>query len=353
LPLIEKIKPEKKVQALILTPTRELAEQISSTMEIFCRDFEIEVTPVYGGVSIINQIKKIPYTDIVVATPGRILDHLERKTLDLSSVKFLILDEVDRMFDMGFYSDVEKIIRHCPDKRQNMFFSATVSSTIDHLVKKHTHDPVFISTSAYVDPTKLTQVYYDVPGNMKFSLLVHLLKNEKSKLVMVFCNTKRTVDLVARMLQKIGIEANPIHGDLSQNRRQRTLEKFHSEKINILVCTDVAARGLDIKDVSHVYNYDLPDKTDDYIHRIGRTARAKKEGKAINLLASRDYENFDRILRANPSLKIDREEMPESIEKIEMEMRSRDDHRRSFGRGRERFGGRSFGRRDNRRPRRY
>jgi ATP-dependent RNA helicase DeaD len=204
-------------------------------------------------------------------------------------VKYLVLDEVDRMFDMGFYQDVEKIIKYCPTERQNLFFSATISADIDYLVKRHTKDPVTVSTSSYVDPTKLEQVYYDTPGNMKFSLLVHLLKHEESKLVMVFCNTKRTADIVAKMLTKAGIDASAIHGDLSQNQRQRTLEKFHSNKIGVLVCTDVAARGLDIKGVSHVYNYDLPSKSDDYIHRVGRTARAKKEGKAISILANRDY----------------------------------------------------------------
>jgi ATP-dependent RNA helicase DeaD len=350
LPILDKIVPNKKVQALVLTPTRELAEQVSSTFEKFSEDVGLEVSAVYGGVSINNQIKKIPYSDIIVGTPGRIIDHLNRKTLDLSNIKYLVLDEVDRMFDMGFYQDVEKIIKHCPEKRQNLFFSATISADIDYLVKRHTKDPVTVSTSSYVDPTKLEQVYYDVPGNMKFSLLVHLLKNEDSNLVMVFCNTKRTADLIAKMLNKTGIDANAIHGDLSQNRRQKTLENFHSEKVGVLVCTDVAARGLDIKGVSHVYNYDLPSKSDDYIHRVGRTARAKKEGKAISILASRDYENFDRILRSNPNLNIKREDMPQ-IEIINVEMRSEGRESRGFG-NRNRNDRRSFGHDDRGRGRR-
>ena len=368
LPILEKLKKGGNVQVLVLTPTRELAEQTTNTFEKFLKNSDIEVTSVYGGVSINNQIKKIPYSDIVVGTPGRILDHLSRNTIDLSHVKFLVLDEVDRMFDMGFYTDVEKIISKCPKNRQTLLFSATISHDIDYLAKKHTKDAVTISTNSYVDPSKLKQVFYDVPGNLKFSLLVHLLKEEKSELVMVFCNTKRTVDQVSRLLQKSGIDASAIHGDLAQNKRQRTLNEFHKKNINVLVCTDVAARGLDIKGVTHVYNYDLPARADDYVHRIGRTARAKKEGKAVNLLSDRDYENFDRILRANPDVKIERKETPK-IEVIIIEREREDrfgrrggDRRRNDSHGRndrsdgrserrdsrgsrESFGRRGFGRR--------
>ncbi|MFA5060827.1 MAG: DEAD/DEAH box helicase [Candidatus Pacearchaeota archaeon] len=340
LPIIEKIIPSGKVQALVLTPTRELAEQVSNTIEKFSRDLGIEVTSVYGGVSINNQIKKIPYSDIIVGTPGRIIDHLNRNTLALKDVKFLVLDEVDRMFDMGFYQDVEKILRECPKKRQTMLFSATISNDIDYLARKHTQNAEIVSTKSYVDPSKLEQVFYDTPSNLKFSLLVHLLRSEKSNLAMVFCNTKRTTDLIARLLKKEGIDASAIHGDLTQNKRQKTLSSFHKKHINVLVCTDVAARGLDIKEVSHVYNYDLPDKPDDYIHRIGRTARAKKEGKAVNILSGRDYENFDRILKLNPSLNIKRIELPK-IRIIEVK-------RENFGERRPFRNSRNFGRNNSR-----
>ncbi|MDP2946955.1 MAG: DEAD/DEAH box helicase, partial [Nanoarchaeota archaeon] len=257
---------------------------------------------------------------------------------------------------MGFYPDVERIISKCPKERQTLLFSATISHDVEHLSKKHTKNSIMVSTNPYVDPTKLKQVFYDVQSNLKFSLLVHLLKEEKSELVMVFCNTKRAVDMVAKMLKKVRISANAIHGDLAQNKRQRTLSDFHKKNINVLVCTDVAARGLDIKGVTHVYNYDIPSKADDYIHRIGRTARAKKEGKVINLLSDRDYENFDRVLRANPELKIERKETPK-IEVIQVE-RDREDRfgrrgeRRSFGRRDLRRDGRSFGGRDTGRDRR-
>lgn len=341
LPIIEKLKPSGKVQCLVLTPTRELAEQVSDTIERFSKDLGVEVTPVYGGVSINNQIKRIPYSDVVVGTPGRIIDHLNRNTLSLRNIKFLVLDEVDRMFDMGFYKDVEKILSECPRDRQSMLFSATISGDIDYLAKKHTKNAVIVSTKSYVDPSKLEQVFYDTPSNLKFSLLVHLLKSEKSNLAMVFCNTKRNTDFVAKLLEKEGIDASAIHGDLTQNKRQRTLSSFHKKHITVLVCTDVAARGLDIKEVSHVYNYDLPDRPEDYIHRIGRTARVRREGKAINILSNKDYEKFDRILKANPSLDIKRVEVP----KIKIiEAKKSPFQRRDFGRGS--FGG--FGRRDRR-----
>jgi len=179
-----------------------------------------------------------------------------------------------------------------------MLFSATVSNEIDHLVKKYTKDATEVSVKSHVDPTKLKQIYYDVPDGMKFSLFVHLMKQEKAKLVMVFCGTRRNVDFVTNNLNNMGIKAKAIHGGMEQKKRSKVMGEFSSTSgVNVLVCTDVAARGLDIGEVSHVYNYDLPKISADYIHRIGRTARAGKEGIAISILCSRDYENFRAILR--------------------------------------------------------
>jgi len=315
-PIIEKLQSNGNVQALILTPTRELAEQVSDSIKKFSRNKNLRTLPVYGGVSINEQIKRIRDTDIIVGTPGRILDHLERNTLHLNKIKFLVLDEVDRMFDMGFQRDVEKIISNCPKERQTMLFSATISADIDHLSKKHTKDAIEVAVESYVDPSKLKQVYYDVQNNIKFSLLVHLLKNEKAELVMVFCNTRRNVDFVATNLKRNGIDTVAIHGGLAQNKRSRIMKQFHGKKPHVLICTDVAARGLDIKNVSHIYNYDLPSTSDDYIHRIGRTARAGEEGIAISLLSDRDYNNFSNIKR-NPSLKIDSQQTPR-VQRIEI-----------------------------------
>ena len=290
--IIEKIVPTKEVKAIILTPTRELAEQVSMAIKQFSKD-NLKVSAIYGGVNMENQIRHLRDTDVVVGTPGRILDHLQRATLQLNKVEMLVLDEFDRMLDMGFLKDVKRIIETCPKKRQTMLFSATLSADVDYLADKYTNNPIEISVDSYVDHTKLKQIYYDVPDGLKFSLLVHLLKKESSHLVMIFCSTRRNADFVVTNLNNIGVEAKAIHGGLEQKKRIRVLNEFHQNKgLNILVCTDVAARGLDIKNVTHVYNYDLPSVTTDYIHRIGRTARAGEEGKAINILASRDYEKF-------------------------------------------------------------
>jgi ATP-dependent RNA helicase DeaD len=353
--IIENLKRNGEVQALILTPTRELAEQVAGSIKKFSGN-RLKVMAVYGGVSIGTQIINLPNTDVVVGTPGRILDHLERKTLSLNSVKFLVLDEVDKMFDMGFHRDVEKIINRCPKERQTMLFSATISSNVDHLVKKYSLNAAEVSVESYVDTSKLKQVYYDCPKNEKFSLLFHLIREEESDLIMVFCNTRRNVDFITRNLKKNGVEAKAIHGGIPQNRRLKILSDFHGRGVRVLICTDVAARGLDIKGVSHVYNYDLPSGSDEYIHRVGRTARAGKEGKAISIVASGDYENFSNVLR-DESLKIDRVEFPE-VRRIIVRIDTggsgfREGRggfrggRRDFGRGRRSFGsGGSFGGRE-------
>jgi ATP-dependent RNA helicase DeaD len=274
---------------------------------------------------------------------------------------------------MGFKRDVELILNDIPKKRQTMLFSATISSAIEPLAKKHTHNPVEISVESHVDASKLKQVYYDISDSLKFSLFVHLLKNEKTNLVMVFCATRRNVDFVADNLNNLGIHAKAIHGGLNQNQRTRVLTEFNSKnEMNVLVCTDVAARGLDIKEVSHVYNYDLPKVSEDYIHRIGRTARAGKDGIAINVLCSRDYENFNNILR-DEKIKIEEAVVPEfprvqiianSTKNKNSDSRRRDSgsRQRDSSRGRsdghrrdsrERTDGRkSFGRTDNRGNRR-
>ncbi|PIN76507.1 ATP-dependent RNA helicase, partial [Candidatus Woesearchaeota archaeon CG10_big_fil_rev_8_21_14_0_10_47_5] len=273
------------IQALVLTPTRELAVQITDALRKFSKHKPLEIAVVYGGISINPQILRLRKADVVVGTPGRLLDHIGRRTIDLSNVKILVLDEADRMLDMGFIDDVKQIIRQCPEKRQTLLFSATISDDIVDLARRYMKNPAKVSAESYVDPRKLTQFYYDVPDNLKFSLLVHLLKHEKSGLVMVFCNSRRNTDFVANNLRLAGIDALATHGGLSQDQRNKTMKRFNSEHVCVLVCTDVAARGLDIKGVSHIYNYDIPSESKQYIHRIGRTARAGKEGKAISILS--------------------------------------------------------------------
>ncbi len=308
--IIEKVIPKEGLQALILTPTRELAEQVKEALKRFSENKPLKIISIYGGVAINHQIHDLSHANVVVATPGRLLDHFQRKTINTSKVKILVLDEADRMFDMGFIEDVEKIIRKCPSKRQTLFFSATISSNIRNLANKHMINHVSVSAKKHVDPGKLKQIYYNISRSMKFSLLAHLCQNEKSGLIMVFCNTRRTTDFVVKNLSANKIDAVAIHGGFSQNKRTRTINLFNNNKVSVLVCTDVAARGLHINNVSHIYNYEIPKDSTDYIHRIGRTARAGEMGKVINLLCDYDHNNFSRIISDHSSFSIEKAESP-------------------------------------------
>ncbi len=352
--IIEKVKKGKGIQALILTPTRELAEQDTQSLKKFAKNHDLKILDIYGGVSITRQIHEIRYSEIIVGTPGRILDHLERRTLNLSNISILVLDEADRMVDMGFLPDVEKIMKRCPQNKQTLLFSATISPDIDYMAHKYMKDPEYVSVKSYIESEKLKQHYYDVSPHEKFSLLVHLLKSDKSELVMVFCNTRRNADIVAQNLNRLGLKATAIHGGRTQSKRNNIMEQFHKGHIQILVCTDVAARGLDIKNVSHIYNYDIPKNSTDYIHRIGRTARAGNEGEAISLVTNRDYENFGKV-NLDKSLKITSSELP-NFEDIQFHFSNErkgfhgSDHQgRSGGGGRGFSDRRDFGGRNNRR----
>jgi len=319
--------PGQGLQALILTPTRELAEQVKDNLKELTQ--KLKIITVYGGVSINPQIRDLKHADVVVATPGRLLDHFQRRTVNTSKIKILVLDEADRMFDMGFITDVERIIRQCPKKRQTLFFSATISERVKQLGKRHMVNPSIVAAKNQVDPSKLTQVYYNVDRRMKLALLVHLLKQEKSGLVMVFCNTRRGTDFVVKNLRANGTKAIAIHGGLSQNKRTSTMEMFNDAKVGVLACTDVASRGLHIENVSHVYNFDIPKDAKDYVHRIGRTARAGEEGKAINILTDVDYENFSRVMNEYRDFNIKCEKVP-LLKKI---ITTREpDRRRNFNR---------------------
>ncbi len=367
--VIQNLSHGQGVQVLVLTPTRELAEQVSEVLASYSRHRKLRVTAIYGGVSINPQINVLRSADIVVGTPGRILDHLERRTIDLSFLKHLILDEADRMLDMGFLDDVKKILSQTNDDRQTLLFSATLPPEVTRLAKQFMKDPARINAVTMVDPKKLKQYYYDVAGPLKFSLLAHLLKEERTGLAMVFCNSRLYTSSVARNLKKAGIDAMAIHGGLSQAERKNVLGRFHQKHVFVLVCTDVAARGLDIPDVTQVYNYDIPDESKQYIHRIGRTARAGEAGKVVNLISHRDYDNFSKVLRDN-DVYIKKLEKP-FIEKISFSNESDDFSRgdsprrgrggRDSSRGgryssqgnRDSRGGRSSSRRDGDSPRRF
>ncbi|RMF89360.1 MAG: DEAD/DEAH box helicase [Methanobacteriota archaeon] len=315
--IMESVAPGQGLQALVLTPTRELAEQVKDSLRELSGGRRIKIAAVYGGVSITPQINDLKRAEVVVATPGRMLDHLERGTVDTSRVRVLVLDEADRMLDMGFIDDVERIISACPCERQTLFFSATIGGRIADLSRRYMTEPVKVSVKRYVDPSKLKQVFYEVDKNSKLSLLAHLLEHENTDLAMVFCNTRRTTDFVVKNLRANRIKAIAIHGGLSQNKRTRTIKRFNDGSVRVLVCTDVAARGLDIPDVSHVYNYEIPKDANDYVHRIGRTARAGEEGKVINLLSEEDHDSFRRIEHQHRAFNIQRLRTP-SVRKIKV-----------------------------------
>jgi len=338
--IVDKVRRGFGIQALVMTPTRELAEQVAKNIRFFSKNSGLRVKEIYGGVGMGPQISDLRYTDVVVGTPGRILDHLQRRTINLSRVKILVLDEADRMLDMGFIRDVESIIAHCPKERQTLLFSATISKEIAHIANRHMKNPVQVSVKSLVDPSQLYQAYYEPLTEEKFSLLAHLLRLEKNGVAMVFCNTRRNVDRLTKALHEQKIYALAVHGGLSQNQRSNTLQAFHEREALILVCTDVAARGLDIPNVSHIYNFDIPSTPTEYIHRIGRTARAGKNGIAISFVCPGDRSEFKQILRKSKCT-IERLNTPKLSHIIPIDFKSNDDRKMNRNQGgRGRFGGR-------------
>src|SRR5512136_24382 len=332
LPILNKIIPGRGLQALVLTPTRELCMQVTEVFRDFGKTLGIRTTSVYGGVSIGPQIHDIRSSEIVIGTPGRMLDHLRRRTINLGIIRVLVLDETDKMFEMGFIDDVEEIIRYIPQQRQLLMFSATISEDVHRLARRHLKNPVLIKTQSYVDHSKLKQIYYDIyEQNQKFSLLVHLLNSNTDGLSIVFCGTRRESDAVTKNLARQGIRVSAIHGGMRQQKRTSSLDDLKTEKTKVLVATDVAARGLDIKNVTHIYNYDVPKTPTEYVHRIGRTARAGANGSAITLLTERDHDNFRRV-QSNDDFRIERADIPD-FQKVPFMRRleSRDHHQQFRG----------------------
>jgi len=307
--IIQKTVKGKGVQALVVTPTRELAHQVTDMITSLSKYKTLRIISVYGGVSINPQFHELKRADVVIGTPGRLIDHIERGTIELGQIKILVLDECDRLLDMGFLLDIEKIIYSIPRKRQTLLYSATISYDISQIAQKYMNNPIEVGAQSYVDPQKLSQYYFGpVSNSLKFSLLVHLLnKNNGGGLSMIFCNTRRNADLINKNLIRLGIKATVLHGGYTQQERSKSLNSFHTRKTKILVATDVAARGLDIQGVTFIYNYDLPSNFKQYIHRIGRTARAGKTGKAITLVSQRDGEDFFHLFRDNPSKVVTKE----------------------------------------------
>jgi len=293
LPLMQRIaaKPGGP-RALVVTPTRELALQIEGVAAEVAKLTKHRVAVVYGGVGYEPQIKALTRgVDILVATPGRLLDLMERRVADLSHVEILVLDEADRMLDMGFWPQVRRIIATIPAERQNLLFSATMSSDVIRIVNSTLHDPVRVEVAPAATPIELVdQRVYPVGGQQKAQLLVHLIKENDLDRVIVFTRTKHRADRVAKVLHQNGIKCAAIHGDRSQVQRQSALDSLKAGRCRVLVATDVVARGIDVDNITHVINFDIPTNPEDYVHRIGRTARAGKSGTAVSLLAPEEHE---------------------------------------------------------------
>ncbi|MBU1008073.1 DEAD/DEAH box helicase [Candidatus Dependentiae bacterium] len=301
LPAIEKIDETlRAVQVIVLCPTRELAIQVSSEMNRFLKyKKNISALAVYGGQPIQRQLfglRRGP--QIVVGTPGRTLDHIRRGSLELDTVKMVVLDEADEMLDMGFRVDIQQILKSTPKTRQTVLFSATMSREILELTKKFQKDPKVIKVSGKnISAELVEQSYFDVEPSRKTKLLAQLLTEHNPRLSIVFCNTQRKVDDVGRDLRAHGFSSAAIHGGIRQGKRDSIMQKFRSERVNVLVATDVAARGLDVSNVEVVFNYGIPRETESYVHRIGRTGRAGRTGKAISLVSRGEFGKLRDIMR--------------------------------------------------------
>ena len=301
LPLLQKVDPKvKKLQAIVLLPTRELAIQVAEEMRRFAKFMHgVKVLPIYGGQDIVKQIRSLKDgTQVIVGTPGRVMDHMRRKTIKADHVLTVVLDEADEMLNMGFLEDMETILSQLPEERQTLMFSATMPQAIAEIARKFQKDPVTVRViKKELTVPKVTQYYYEVKPKNKVEVMSRLLDMYAPKLSIVFCNTKRQVDDLVQELQGRGYFAEGLHGDLKQVQRDRVMASFRNGRTDILVATDVAARGIDVGDVEAVFNYDIPQDDEYYVHRIGRTGRAGREGKAFSLVMGKEVYKLRDIQR--------------------------------------------------------
>ncbi|MDA1055149.1 MAG: DEAD/DEAH box helicase [Planctomycetota bacterium] len=300
IPILEDLLPKREAadtQALILVPTRELAVQVRDEVVKLSATRRINCVALYGGKPIRGQIEKLKEgAQVVVGTPGRVLDHIGRGTLKLGDVWCVVLDEADRMLDIGFRPDIERILRKCPQDRQTLLLSATVPPPIQRLAQRYMRDPVSLDfSSGEIAVETIAQFYFTVDHDRKFDLLVRLLERENPRQAIIFCRTKRGVDRLVRRLSKHDKDVDCIHGDLAQGARDRVMREFRDGKLRTLVATDVVGRGIDVTSISHIINFDLPAFCDDYVHRVGRTGRMGREGVAFSFVCSDEGPQLTRI----------------------------------------------------------
>ncbi len=312
IPILERIDPSAKsgpTQALVVVPTRELAVQVRDEFEKLGNGKSVHCVAVYGGRAIRQQIRELQRgADVVVGTPGRLIDHLQRRTLDVNGLKFVVLDEADRMLDIGFRPDIEKILRQVPRDRQTLLLSATVPTVIERLASRYMRDQIKLNFSpADVSVETIEQFYFSVDRHQKFDLLLALLVREEPRQAIIFCRTKRKTDEIHRRLSKIAQRVGCIHGDMSQNERDSAMKAFRAGQVRCLVATDVVGRGIDVSGISHIINFDVPEDCDDYVHRVGRTGRMGREGVAFTFVAPEQGNELTRIeMRIDRLLKLDR-----------------------------------------------
>jgi ATP-dependent RNA helicase RhlE len=300
LPILHRLRqdPQRCVRALIVSPTRELAEQTCEVINSLEGSTGLQSVAVYGGVSMEQQIQGLRGgAEIVVACPGRLLDHLWKGTISLSSLEILVIDEADRMFDMGFLPDIRNILACIMNQRQTLLFSATMPADIRRLAREILHDPVTVQIGPTLPAKTVSHALYPVKQHLKTALLKEILKRTKTESVLVFTRTKQRAERVAEQLVRAGYRVTSLQGNLPQHRRQAALEGFRTGSIKILVATDIAARGIDVLRISHVINYDMPESTDNYIHRIGRTGRVNKNGDALTFITSADTDKINALER--------------------------------------------------------
>lgn len=311
LPMIERVTDALVVQALVLAPTRELAVQVAEAIHRYGRHRSLHVLPIYGGQPIERQLRGLAQgTQVVVGTPGRVLDHLKRGSLRFDHLRMVVLDEADEMLDMGFAEELEAILQLTPTERQTALFSATLPPAVQNLTLRYTRQPVRVSIAAeQLTTPRIRQTYYEVLARDKLDALCRVLDAEMPQLAIVFCRTRQEADDIGERLQGRGYAAESLHGDLSQAARDRVMRRFREGQLDVLVATDVAARGLDIAEVSHVINYDVPTDPESYVHRIGRTGRAGREGVAITFITPRERRMLQIIERVT-RIRIERCQIP-------------------------------------------
>ncbi len=323
--IIEVTDNRQTIQSLVIVPTRELALQVEKDIKFFSKYKPLNINSITGGNSMKSQIKLLENSQVLIATPGRLAEHIREGNVNLSNVHLLVFDEMDAIIKNEFLEDIETIIKELPRKRQTLMFSATITKDEGKFAQKYMKRARRVLVDDKKSKQNLEQVFYIIPSNMKLSLLSYLLKNENSGLSLIFVNRKEVGDFIIKNLKHLKLKFGFIHKDLTQSKREKIINEFKNEKLDVLIATDIASRGLDVEGITHVYNYSIPNSQEKYIHRIGRTARAGAKGKVIDFISKNDEEKYLKILNEK-KIPTFNKEIPQNLEeiKIKHEIKKRD-----------------------------